>query len=337
MKAFILAAGLGERLRPLTDELPKPLVPVFNRPVIGHVIDALRAAGCDEIGINVHAFPDLMASYLGEHRADAAGLRLFQEADLLGSVGTLRAFREFFATGPVLVTCADMVSTTDFGGLVAQHLERRPTVTLAGAPVPEDWGGDYVETADGVSVSRFVYKPGRPVGGSSTGCFGTWIVEPDVLAGAAPDAFDMARDVLTTLPARGRTVEVFDGGVVKLCDVGEADLLHLANTLGIEGRFGAGHRGRERRPGVYDEGFADLTAPATIVGPVLLGRDVSLGHGCELIGPLVLGHGVTVGSGATVTDSVLLPGSTVPAGTRISGAVYGDPAAVWPAMLPHLY
>ncbi|MGK5728145.1 sugar phosphate nucleotidyltransferase [Streptomyces sp. URMC 124] len=337
MKAFILAAGLGERLRPLTGALPKPLVPVFNRPVIGHVIDALFAAGCTEIGVNVHAFPDKMTAYLTEHRDDADRLSVFHEEELLGSVGTLRRCREFFADGPVLVTCADIVSTTDFAGLAEQHLRRRPTVTVAGVPVPAHWSGDYVETSDGISVRSFSYKPGKPVGDSVTGCFGTWIAGPDLLDGAPADAFDVSRDVLTALPSGGRTMDVFEDDEVRLCDVGQYELLHLANTKGIEGVFRTEHRARKVRPGVYDQGETDLGPAALVTGPVLLGKDVVLGDGCELSGPLVVGHRAVIGAGARVTDSVLLPGCVVPEGAHVEKTVLGDPARVWPAMVPDLF
>ncbi|MFI6149105.1 sugar phosphate nucleotidyltransferase [Streptomyces sp. NPDC051109] len=337
MKAFILAAGLGERLRPLTGALPKPLVPVFNRPVIGHVIDALFAAGCTEIGVNVHAFPDKMTAYLTEHRADAGRLSVFHEEELLGSVGTIRRCREFFADGPVLVTCADIISTTDFAGLIAQHMRRRPAVTMAGVPVTADWSGDYVETSDGISVRSFSYKPGKPVGDSVTGCFGTWIAEPGLLDGVAADAFDVSRDVLTALPSGARTMDVFEDDRVRLCDVGQYELLHLANTKGIEGVFRTDHRAREAAPGVYDQGDTDLGPAAVVTGPVLLGREVVLGDGCELSGPLVVGHRAVIGAGARVVDSVLLPGCAVPDGALVENTVYGDPAAVWPAMVANLF
>ncbi|QMU78077.1 nucleotidyltransferase family protein [Streptacidiphilus sp. PB12-B1b] len=337
MRAFVLAAGLGERLRPLTAAVPKPLVPVFNRPVIGHVIDALVVAGCTEIGVNVHAFPDRMALYLARYPSEAVRLTLFHEPELLGSAETLRQCREFFVDGPTLVTCADTLSTVDFAGLIRQHRRRRPTVTLAGGPVDESWRGDYVRTTDGISVRALARTPGRPTAVGPFGSFGTCIVEPGLLDTIPPGAVDLARDVLTTLPSGGRSIEVFDAGRIRLCDVNAYDQLHRANTVGIEGRLGASHRGRPVGPGVHDQGNADLAPAAAILGPVLVGANVSLGRGCELIGPLVVGHGAVIGAGAAVADAVVLPGSVVPDGADIRGAVFGDPWSVWPAMLPHLY
>lgn len=131
MKGMILAAGLGTRLRPATDTLPKALIPVAGRPMIAHAIDALIAAGVNEIVVNAHAHADLLIEHLREQESPVP-LHVSRETTLLGTGGGIfhaRGFlegEEFF-----LVHNVDIVTDADLGGLIAAHRSRRPLATLA--------------------------------------------------------------------------------------------------------------------------------------------------------------------------------------------------------------
>ncbi|MEA2494047.1 MAG: mannose-phosphate guanylyltransferase, partial [Thermoleophilaceae bacterium] len=96
MKAMVLAAGLGTRLRPLTFEIPKPMVPVLDRPVMAHIVDLCRRQGFDELIANLHYFPDTIRGYFGD------GIEYRYEEELLGTAGGVRNVRDFFGEDPVL-------------------------------------------------------------------------------------------------------------------------------------------------------------------------------------------------------------------------------------------
>jgi mannose-1-phosphate guanylyltransferase len=327
MKALVLAAGYGSRLRPLTDHLPKPLAPVLNRPVLVHVLERLRDAGITEIAINTHWHGDLIQSHIGSGEQYGVRVTWFPERELAGSAATMRAGRDYFGSEPVLVTCADVLSTCNVEGLIAQHASRRPAVTVAAAPVPSSWAGDRLTLSDEVTVSGYRSKPDGCEW--RLGSFGMWVMEPWLIEQLPASATDFTSEVLPDLPGIV-AVEAFDGGAIKLSDVGELLTYYVANVRALAGVFPLRSSGHDLVPGV--RGPADFGAPAarkiTCEGRVLIGAASTIEADVRLIGPTIIGTGAFVGANSTVTDSVLLPGAYVPPGTLVSGAVFGAPAEV---------
>lgn len=131
MKALVLAAGRGERLRPLTDSTPKPLLEVGGRPLIHYPLLMLKAAGIVEIAINVHHLADRFETMLGEGGALGLTIRYAREVVLLGTGGALLGLREFFGAEPFVVTNADTILDLDLPAMIRRHRERGPLVTLA--------------------------------------------------------------------------------------------------------------------------------------------------------------------------------------------------------------
>ncbi len=162
MKAFLLAAGLGTRLRPLTDTVPKCLVPVAGRPLLDLWLDNFRRAGVDEVLVNLHHMPERVRSYLAAHRGDPR-VRTSYEPILLGSAGTLAAGREFVGSDEVfLAVNGDNLTDFDLRRLVVA-LEAAPSAQAAiavfHAPRPQACG--ILEVEDGV-VTSFEEKPAAP-------------------------------------------------------------------------------------------------------------------------------------------------------------------------------
>src|SRR5256714_12458769 len=124
MKAMVLAAGLGTRLRPLTFEIPKPMVPVLDRPVMAHIVDLCRRQGFDELIANLHYFPDTIREYFGD------GLEYRYEEELLGTAGGVRNVRDFFGDDPVVVISGDALTDTDLTKLVERHQSTGGIATL---------------------------------------------------------------------------------------------------------------------------------------------------------------------------------------------------------------
>jgi len=105
MKGMILAGGLSTRLYPLTLELPKPLVPVLGRPVVGHVIEYMKRSGVDDIVINVHYFPEAVRAYVGDGKAFGVHVEYLHETQLMGSAGAVRQVADRFAETFVVIGC----------------------------------------------------------------------------------------------------------------------------------------------------------------------------------------------------------------------------------------
>ena len=124
MKAMVLAAGLGTRLRPLTYEMPKPMVPVVNRPIMEHILGLLRRHGFSEVIANLHWFPDTIRDQFGDGSASAIDLDYSFEDELLGTAGGVRNVREFFGDEPFLVMAADALTDIDLRRARARRTRR---------------------------------------------------------------------------------------------------------------------------------------------------------------------------------------------------------------------
>src|ERR1700758_4329098 len=125
MRAMVLAAGLGTRLRPLTNEITKPMVPVLDRPVMEHILDLLARHGFAEVIANLHYFPESITEHFGDR------LTYNFEQELLGPAGGVRACREFFGGEPFLVISGDALTDIDLTALVARHRDTGGVATLA--------------------------------------------------------------------------------------------------------------------------------------------------------------------------------------------------------------
>lgn len=201
MKAFLLAAGLGTRLRPLTDTTPKCLLPVGGRPLLDIWLDAFAKAGVDEVLLNLHHRADQVRAHVAD-RAGSPEVRLFDEPELLGSAGTLLANREWLADEEMfLAVNADNLTDFDLGTLVDAHRRGGAIATLSvfHAPRPSECG--IVEVAGG-RVVGFEEKPAQPRGDLANA--GMYAFSPQVLD--LIDGPDIGYHLLPRLVGRARAV-----------------------------------------------------------------------------------------------------------------------------------
>src|SRR5439155_1144116 len=174
MRAMVLAAGLGTRLRPLTYEITKPMVPVLDRPVMEHIIDLLRRHGFDEVIANLHYFPDTIRDYFGEQLSHRF------EPDLLGTAGGVRACAEFFGGESFLVISGDALTDIDLTALVARHRSAGGIATLAVKRVEDTREyGVVLHDSDG-RVTGFQEKPEPAEALSDLGNCGIYVFEPSI-------------------------------------------------------------------------------------------------------------------------------------------------------------
>ncbi|MBI4240684.1 MAG: nucleotidyltransferase family protein [Candidatus Rokubacteria bacterium] len=223
MKAFLLAAGKGDRLRPLTDRLPKCLLEVGGQPLLGRWLDMCRAAGVREVLVNTHHLADQVVAYLRQRRGDPA-VSVVHEPRLLGSAGTVCANLEFVGDGPdFLVIYVDNYAVLDLARLVARHRSCRADFTLVVAPTecPTEKGIVALDTAD--RVIAFQEKPTRPSSNLMNG--GIYVVATAFMREIAErlgdrTPLDFGFDVLPQAVGAGRTYAFRLGPDEFLIDVG---------------------------------------------------------------------------------------------------------------------
>lgn len=202
-KAMVLAAGQGTRLRPLTETIPKCMVPVGGKPVLEHVIERLHRAGVEEIVINLSHLPDAVAGYFDDGRRWGLKLTYSIEPRPLGTAGGLRSVRWFFDRTSY-VWYGDNLSTCNLTRLVAHHWRKDAAATVALFHREDSTSSGIADLDAGDRIVRFVEKP-RPEHITSHWVnAGIYVIEPEVVSAIPEDGTpDFGKDVFPTLLARG--------------------------------------------------------------------------------------------------------------------------------------
>ncbi len=207
MKAFLLAAGIGSRLRPITDTVPKCMLPIGGRPLLDIWLDAFDRAGVDEVLVNLHHLPDVVRHHL-QARAGTPTVRTFFEPELLGSAGTLAANRAWVDGEGMFLACnADNLTDFDLCSLVQAHREHGGIATLTVFHSERPSAGGVVELDAAGTVVGFEEKPSQPV--SDLVNAGMYAFHPGVLDEiGGPPPCDIGYDLLPRLVGRAKAVQV---------------------------------------------------------------------------------------------------------------------------------
>ena len=345
MNAVILVGGGGTRLRPLTYALPKPLIPVLNRPLISHLIANLRRGGVDRVVLATAASDARIEAALGDGSDLGVAISFSAEEKPLGSglavKQAARGFDESF-----LVCNGDVITDVDVGAMTALHRECGAILSISLAPVADPSSYGIAELGDGDRITRFVEKPPAGEAKSRWANAGTWLFDPALLDHIPDERMDgsLERVVFPSLIAAGHVVQGFRSEGYWM-DVGTSErYLQLHHDL-LRGEIPAW------LPAAIAAGQPSLgegceVGPEAAIGArVILGANCHVGRLAHIDGPSVLGDGcvlgeravvagsvcwadVMVGAGAVVRESVLGRGCLVGDDAVVEGAVLADGARV---------
>jgi mannose-1-phosphate guanylyltransferase/mannose-1-phosphate guanylyltransferase/phosphomannomutase len=326
MRAMVMAAGLGTRLRPLTYEVPKPMVPVVNRPIMEHILRLLKRHGFEQAIANLHWFPDTIRDRFGQGSELGIELSYSYEEELLGTAGGVRNVSEYFGAEPFLVMAADALTDIDLAGLRAAHEANDGIATLAVKRVPNVSEFGVVITGGDGRVQGFQEKPDPAEALSDLASCMIYVLEPEIF-GYFPDrpAVDFALDVFPALlehdvPFHVHVIDAYWNDVGSLDEYLRGNLdavqgavdVELAGTLLAES--GGDRASEEGEPGVS--------------GRVLVDEGCAIDPSSRLDGPVTIGERCAIGAGARVKQAVLLPGAEVPADATLAGGVLGRAAGL---------
>lgn len=265
MKAIILAAGEGRRLRPLTERVPKPLLPLAGRPLIDHLVALLAGNGVKEIAINLHHRPETIREHLGDGSKFGVRITYSHEEALLGSAGAVKRLGRFFDES-FFVLYGDVLTNIDLSALAAYHRSRGAVLTMAlhQTDEPERCGIAEVDS-DGV-VRRFQEKPVAGETSSRWANAGVYVVEPSVLRFIPQDSFfDFGDQLIPLLLERGEPVLAYVSDSYFL-DIGSNERYRQAERDLASGRVDATHRsfaGVNSRPPEFDGDNEDAACTST--------------------------------------------------------------------------
>lgn len=342
MQALILVGGEGTRLRPLTSTLPKPVVPLCNRPFISYMLDWLRGHGVDDVVMSCGFLATGVRAVLGDGSSAGVSLRYVEEERPLGTAGAVK-FAQRFLDDRFLVLNGDVLTDIDLGLLLETHQSAGARATIALTPVSDPTAYGLVRTAADGAVTEFVEKPSPDEIDTDLINAGAYALEREVLdLATAEESCSFERDVFPQLVGEGlfgartpgywldigtpsrylqATFDILERNVETA--VGEAmDDRYLSAGEGVV----QGEDARVVPPAVIGAG-TEVGARARVGSLASVGAGSSIGPGA-LVERSVLHQRVELGPDCVVRDSIVAAGVRVGEGTRIEGAVIGEGASI---------
>jgi mannose-1-phosphate guanylyltransferase len=331
MRAMILAAGLGTRLRPITYEMPKPMVPVLNRPVMEHIVRLLSRHGFTETIANLHWFPELIEAHFGNGSELGVELSYSFEEQLLGTSGGVRNAAGFLGDS-FLVISGDALTDIDLTAMRRFHESHDGIATLATRRVDDTSQFGVVITGGDGRVQGFQEKPDPAEALSDLANCGIYMFRSEIFdffpssgtsvaagAGDPPGFADWAMDVFPRLlegdvPFYSHEIDAYWNDIGNLEELRESTVDALTGAVHVE------------REGELLDGFRSGVASedeGSLIGPVLVAPGAEIGDDVRIDGPAVIGDGARIGAGSRLREVIALPGAEIAAGSVLVGAIVG--------------
>jgi mannose-1-phosphate guanylyltransferase/phosphomannomutase len=322
VKAVIMAGGEGTRLRPLTSNLPKPMMPLANKPMMEHVIDLLRRHGFDDIVVTLAFMPDAIRNHFGDGSEYGVHIQYATEETPLGTAGSVRNAADALAER-FLVISGDVLTDIDLGNVVAFHEAKGALATIGLVPVDNPLEFGIVITNEDGSIERFLEKPSWGQVFSDTINTGIFVLEPAIFDHIADDRpVDFSSEVFPALLAAGLPLygAVADGYWE---DVGTLEAYVSAHKDILDQKVEVTVPGFEVSGGVWVAEGAEIHPDAVIDGPAVIGDNARVEAGARLGEYTVLGTNVKVRAGAQIHRSIVQDNAYLGEGVRLAGAVVG--------------
>jgi mannose-1-phosphate guanylyltransferase / phosphomannomutase len=322
VKAVVMAGGEGTRLRPLTSNQPKPMVPIVGKPCMEHILELLRTHGFEEVVVTLAFMPQAIRGYFGDGEALGLQMDYSVEEQPLGTAGSVR-----LASGKLedtfLVISGDALCDIDLGALVAMHREREATVTIGLKSVENPLEFGIVVTDEDGRVERFLEKPSWGQVFSDTINTGIYVVEPEALRHVpANRPYDFSKELFPLLLEMGRPIYgcVLEG---YWQDIGNLEQFRQANFDALDERVRLEVPGIRLRGNVWIGEGVSLDDVDRIEGPAFIGNNCRIAREARVGSYTVLSNGVTLRDHARVARTVVDVGTHVGRSAVVEGAIVG--------------
>lgn len=323
LSAIIMAGGEGSRLRPLTCDTPKPMVPVLGKPVLSYALQLLRRHGLTEVGVTLQYLPERISRHFGSGAKEGVKLHYHREREPLGTAGGVLAAASgrHAPHGTFVVLSGDGLTDCDLTDALRFHKEKGALATLVLSRVRDPLSyGVVITSADG-RVLRFVEKPGWGEVYSDTVNTGIYLLEPEVLSYIFPDKpCDFGKDLFPLLVRESKGVYAFVSDAY-WCDIGDQAAYVRAQADFLTGKI-------RLDPGPLIAETAQVDETARVEGPCYLGAGARIGAHAQLTDCAVVGMNASVGPHARVTRSIVWDDAAIANNAQLRGAVVGRGAQV---------
>ena len=317
---MILAAGKGTRVRPITYAIPKPLIPILQKPVMEFLLELLRSHGFDEVMVNVSHLANEIESYFRDGQRFGVDIGYSFEGrivdgelvgEALGSAGGIRRIQDFnhFFDDTFVVLCGDALIDLDLSAAVKRHKEKGALATVVTKPVPREEVSSYgvVVTDDNGRIQTFQEKPSIDQAQSNNINTGIYILEPEVIDYIPPNQkYDLGSELFPKLVEMDAPFYAVSQDF-QWVDIGKVPDYWQAVRGVLSGEIkNVSIPGREAAPGIYTGLNVSVNwDKVDITGPVYIGGMTRIEDGAKIVGPSMIGPNCLVCSGATVDNSVI--------------------------------
>ena len=329
MKAVVMAGGEGTRLRPLTSNQPKPMVPIVGKPCMEHIVELLRRHGFDDIVVTLAFMPQAIRSYFGDGETHAVSIRYSVEESPAGTAGSVK-LAEDALDEPFLVISGDALCDIDLGKLVRFHQEKEALVTIGLKSVDNPLEFGIVVTDEDGRIERFLEKPSWGQVFTDTINTGIYVLDPEVLRHVPADRpYDFSKELFPLLLEMGKPLYgyVADG---YWQDIGNLDQYRQANFDALDDRVELEIQGVRLRGNIWVGEGVELADLESVEGPAFLGNYCRIGPRAS-VGPYsVLSTSVTLRDHARTARSVVDASTYIGRSALVEGAIVGKSCDIRP-------
>lgn len=320
MKAVIMAGGEGTRLRPLTCNRPKPMVPVVNKPVMEHIIELLKKYGLVDVAVTLQYMPDLIKDYFHDGADFGMNVKYYVEQTPLGTAGSVKNAEDFL-DDTFIVISGDALTDIDLSKAIDFHFKKGSiaTLVLKKVDVPLEYG--VVVTDSEGTITRFLEKPSWGEVFSDTVNTGIYILSPKVLRYYnRNEMFDFAKDLFPILlkekmPMFGYVTEDY------WCDIGDLNAYIQAHMDILDGKVKVNVPGNEIREKVWMDEGAEFDENTVVQAPCIIGRGTKIKRNSVIGSYSVIGENNIIGERSGIKRSIVWKNCAVDKNVQLRGSV----------------
>ncbi len=324
IKAIIMAGGEGTRLRPLTCNRPKPMIPVINMPVIEHAVELLKKHEINDIIISLFYLPEVVQNYFGDGSEWNVTITYSVEETPLGTAGGVRqAIEDHDDT--FIVLSGDGIIDFDITDILRFHREKESpfTIVLTSVNQPTEYGIVITDEKTG-RIEKFLEKPAWSEVFSNTANTGMYVIEPEIMNRYVPRniKFDFSLNLFPILQQNGTPLYgyIADG---YWCDVGNLQSYNQIHYDILERLVDVKIPGKKIGPDIWVGQDVDIHPEAEVQGPVIIGNYVKIKKGAEVAESSVIGHNCVIEENASIRKSIVLHSTIIGPKSELRGAVIG--------------
>lgn len=323
MKAVIMAGGEGSRLRPLTCDIPKPMVPVMNVPIMEHIINLLKDHGIKDIAVTLMYMPQKIKDYFGNGSNFGVNLHYFTEDTPLGTAGSVKNAQDFLDQTFVVIS-GDCLTNINLKKAIEFHNEKKAiaTVALTRVDVPLEYG--VVILDENQAIKGFLEKPSWGEVFSDTVNTGTYILQPEVFKYiAGGENRDFGQDIFPKLLSEKKGLF----GYVSYdywCDIGDLQAYIKAHNDVFEGRVSINHDAKEVKKGVWVGHGTVIGSKAKVDAPCFIGSNCRIANGCIIDSMSVVGNNNVIEEKVSIKRAVVWNNNYFERGSELRGAIIGN-------------